>query len=110
MASLEEELRLDAEENEREADFIVATLPSELKDKFTRDDLFYIMDAIVEYYYESGVLEAQPDDDGYVDIDLQAVAEHVCRKAAEDGRGPFDAEEVFFVVQADMDFQEQQTD
>lgn len=107
MADFEEELRLDAEEDAREAEFISNSLPNELKEKFSTDDILYMMDAIVEYYFESGVLESDGSDDDYVDIDLQKVAEYVCRKAAEDNRGSFDAEEVFFVVQADMDFQEQ---
>lgn len=107
MADFEEELRMDAEENAREAEFIIGNLPNELKEKFSTDDILYMMDAIVEYYFESGVLDGDGDEDGCIDIDLQAVAEYVCRKAAEDKRGEFSADDVFFVVQADMDFQEQ---
>lgn len=106
MADFEEELRLDAEENAREAEFILNSLPNELKEKYTTDDILYMMDAIVEYYFESGVLDGDGSDDDYVDIDLQKVAEYVCRKAEEDHRGPFVPDEVFFVAQADMDFQE----
>ena len=56
------------------------------------------------------MLEADADEEGYVDIDLQKVADYVCAKASEEGRGDFDPAEVFFVVQADMDFQEQNLD
>ena len=69
-----------------------------------------MMDTIVDYYFTSGVLEAEADADGFVDIDLQKVADYVCAKAAEQGQGDFDPAEVFFVVQADMDFQEQNLD
>ena len=58
-----------------------------------------MMDVIVEYYFESGILEGGDDND-YVDIDLQAVAEFVCSKAKEDGRGEYSADEVLFVAQA----------
>ena len=110
MADFEEELRLDDEENAREAEFILNTLPNELREKFSTEDILYMMDTIVEYYFESGVLDGDADDDGYIDIDLQKVAEYVCRKAAEEHRGEFDPAEVFFVAQADMDFQEQNLD
>ena len=110
MATLDDELRMDDEENAREAEYILSTLPADLKDKYDRPLLRYMMDAIVDYYYESGVLEAEPDDDGYVDIDLQKVADYVCERAAKEGRGDLDPAEVFFVVQADMDFQEQNLD
>ena len=73
MASIDEELRLDAEQDEREVAYIMQSLPNELKEAFTREDLYYMMDTIVEYYYESGVLESDSDE---VDIDLQQVADY----------------------------------
>ncbi|MBP3512621.1 MAG: hypothetical protein J6K19_11340 [Prevotella sp.] len=106
MADFEEELRMDEEENAREAEYILGSIPAELKEKYTTDDILYMMDAIVEYYYTSGVLDGDADADGFVDIDLQKVADYVCRKAAEDKRGCYDPDEVFFVAQADLDFQE----
>lgn len=109
MADFEEELRLDEEENAREAEYIINVLPAELKEKYSTDDILYMMDTIVEYYFESGILEGGSDDE-YVDIDLQAVAEYVCRKAKEDGRGEYDADEVLLVAQADLDFQEENID
>ena len=110
MADFEEELRLDDEENAREVEYIREVLPADLKEKFCEADLRYMMDTIVDYYFTSGVLEAEADADGFVDIDLQKVADYVCAKAAEQVQGDFDPAEVFFVVQADMDFQEQNLD
>lgn len=110
MADFEEELRLDDEENAREVEYIREVLPADLKEKFCEADLRYMMDTIVDYYFASGVLETEADADGFVDIDLQKVADYVCAKAAEEGQGDFDPAEVFFVVQADMDFQEQNLD
>lgn len=107
MATFDDELRLDAEENAREVEFIREQLPADLKEKFNDADIQYMMDTIVDYYFTSGVLDADPDKDGFVDINLQAVAEHVCKQAANEGRADYDAEEVFFIVQADMDFQEE---
>ena len=102
--SFEDELRMDEEENRREIVFIRERLPQDLKTRFSDDDLFYLMDAIVDYYYESGILEST---DAEVDIDLQQVAEAVVQQAKRDKQGDFDPEEVYYVVEADMDFQEQ---
>ena len=105
MASLEEELRLDEEENQRELAFIREQLPSELKDRYSDDDILYIMDAVVDYYFTSDILESNDDE---VDIDMDVVADVVCKRAKEEGvSSSFDPKEVFFVVQADLDFQEQ---
>lgn len=104
MADFDEELRQDAEENAREAEYIMEQLPTELKEKFSTADLLYFMDHIVDYYFSSGALDAEPDSDGYVDIDMQKVAEYVCLKSKEEKHGDYDPADLLFVVQADMDF------
>ncbi len=102
--TLEEELRIDEEENRREAEFIREQLPTDIKEHFSEEDLLYIIDTIVDYYYNSGVLESSDEE---VDIDLEQVANYVCSQAKKDKQGNFLPEEMFFVVQADLDFQEQ---
>ena len=104
MPSLEDELRMDEDENRRELKFTREQLPQELKTRFSDDDLLYFIDAIVDYYYDSGILESTDDE---VEIDLQQVADAVTEQAKQDKQGTFDPNEVFFVVEADMDFQEQ---
>ena len=105
MADFDEEIRLDEEENRRELPFIRTQLPPSIKMFYSDKDILYMMDLIVEYYYESGILESTDEE---VDIDLEVVAEHVCKKAKEQGfSSSFNPEEVFFIVQADLDFQEQ---
>ncbi len=108
MAGIDDELRMDDAENAREIEFIRRQIPSELKDKFSDSDLLVILETIVDYYCESGLLDTQPDQDGYIDIDMEAVAGHVCRIAKEERGMELDPSEVFFVVEADMDFQEQE--
>lgn len=102
--TLDEEFLMDEEENKREMAFIREQLPTELKEKYSDDDLLFIMDTIGEYFFSTGILETSDDE---VDIDLDAISEYVCKEAGKAGRNKFDADEVFFVVQADLDFQEQ---
>ena len=104
MSSFEDELRMDEEENRREIAFIRELLPLDLKETFSEDDIYYFLDAIVDYYYDSGILESTADE---VDIDLQQVADAVTEQAKRDKIGKFDPEDVYYIVEADMDFQEQ---
>ena len=97
MASFDEEIRLDEEENRRELAYIRTQMPSTIKKFYSDKDILYMMDVIVDYYFTSGILES---DDEEVEIDLEVIAEYVCKRA-------FNPEEVFFIVQADLDFQEQ---
>ena len=102
--SFDQELLMDEEENQREIAFIRKQLPNDLKEKYTDDELLFSIDAIGTYFYTSGVLETNDEE---VDIDLEVVSNYVCNEAKEEGEGPFDPQEVFFVVQADLDFQEE---
>ena len=105
MACLDEEIRLDEEENRRELAFIRTQLPSDVKKFYSDKDILYMMDLIVDYYYTSGILESKEDE---VEIDLEEVAGYVCKRAKDEGFcSSFNPEEVFFIVQADLDFQEQ---
>ena len=62
----------------------------------------YLID---EYYSESGILDAQPDEDGYVDIDLEEVVAYIVkRRPKRIEMGEYDPEEVLFVVQGEMEY------
>jgi aspartate/tyrosine/aromatic aminotransferase len=105
MASLDEELLKDEEENRREIAFIREQLPSDLKERFSDEQLQFIIDAIGTYFYESGILETNDDE---VDVDMEVIAQFVCKEAEEEDEGPFDAQDVYWVVEADLDFQEEE--
>ena len=103
MASIDEELRLDEEENKRELEYIRSILPVTTKYHYSNSDIYWILDAIVDYYYTSGILESDEDE---VDIDMEVVAEYVCKLAKETNVSKsFDPEEVMLIVEADLDFQ-----
>ena len=104
MSSFEDELRMDEEENRREVNFIREQLPMDVKEIFSDDNIYYFLDVIVDYYYESGILESTADE---IEIDLQKVAEAVAEQARRDKVGKFSPDDIFSVVEADMDFQEQ---
>lgn len=104
MASIDEELLNDEAENQREIAYIRDRLSFDLKEKFTDNQLLFMINAIGSYFYTSGILES---DDEEVDIDLELIADYVCKEAKEEKEGPFNPDDVFFVVQADLDFQEE---
>lgn len=91
-------------DDEKTIEFIKNYLPQELKDKFSDDQLYYFLDLIDEYYVESGVLEAQPDADGCIEIDLEKVVDYVVKEARKDEIGEFSPEDILFVVQGEMEY------
>jgi hypothetical protein len=104
MASIDDELLHDEEENQREIAFIREQLPSDLKEKYSDDLLVWMLDAIADYFFESGILES---DDDEVDVDIDEVAAYLCKQAKNEGQPKLEADEVRFVVEADLDYQEE---
>lgn len=104
MATMDEELLMDEEENRRELAFIRKQVPTDVKERYSDAQILWMMDTIVDYYFSSGILESAEEE---VDIDLEKVADYVCQQAKKEKQGVFDPQEVFFIVQADLDFQEQ---
>ena len=102
--SLEDDFLLSDADDEKTIEFIKNYLPQELKEKFTDDEMYYFLDLIDEYYVESGILDADPDEDGYVNINLDKVVEYIVKEAKKDEMGEFDPEEILFVVQGEMEY------
>ncbi|MCF0198057.1 MAG: hypothetical protein HUK02_01865 [Bacteroidaceae bacterium] len=108
MADFEDELLLDAEDDARTVAYIRAYLPQELKEKFSDDELYYFLDVIIDYYAQSGVLDAEPDADGYIDIDVEAIAAHLAKQAKKDNMGDFSVEDLRWIVEGEMEYAESQ--
>ena len=100
---LEDDFLLEDEDDEKTVEFIKNFLPQDLKDKFTDDELYYFLDVMVDYYSTSGCLDAQPDADGYVNIDQDEIVEYIVKEAKKDGMGEFNPEDILFVVQGEME-------
>lgn len=105
--SLDDELLQDAQEDAATVAYIKTHLPQELQDKFDDDLLYYFLDLIVEYYAESGVLDATPDKDGFIELDEEEIANYLVKKAKKEKMGKFSPEDLLFVVQAQMDYEDE---
>jgi hypothetical protein len=79
--------------------FIRNQVPQELKEKFSDDDLNYIVDLIYEFYEKKGYFN---DDDAEVDIDLDEMTAYVVKQAKKDKVGVYTEDEIHFVVDAEI--------
>ena len=86
----DDELMMDAADDARVVDYIRTHIPQELQERLTDETLYYLLDVLVEYYADSDLLDAEPDDEGFVSIDVDAIAEDIA-----------------FVVEAHLDAEEQ---
>lgn len=104
MAVLDDELMQDAQYDADVVAHVRAQIPQELKETFDDDTLYYFHDLIEEFLADSDVLDAEPDEEGFVEIDIEEIAKHLQKKAAKEGIGNFSAEDLLFVVEAELSF------
>ncbi len=109
-SNIDDELLKDAEDDARAVEFIHSYLPQELKDKFTEDELYYFLDVIFDYYASNDIFSAEPDKEGFVEIDLDEVVDYIIKKAKKEGIGEYEHDEILFVVQAEMEYSENYTE
>ena len=103
MATFEEDLLKDAEDDRKTVEYIKNYLPQDLKDKFTEDELYYFIDVIGEYYVD---LLDKHNDDEEIDIDVEEVAKYVAKQAKKDKMGEFDPEDLRWVVDGELEYGE----
>lgn len=103
MGNIEDDFLADAEDDRLTVEFIKNYLPQEVKEKFTEDDLYYFLDVIGEYYVD--LLEKTGNEDE-VDIDIDAVAAYIAKKAKKEKVGDFDPEDLRWVVDGELEYGE----
>lgn len=102
--SASDEFFLEEEDDVRTIEFIRNYLPQELKEKFTDEELYYFLDVIIEYYATSGILDQKPDEEGYIEINQEKIVNHIVETARKEGMGEYDPEDLFFVVEGEMEY------
>jgi hypothetical protein len=106
MTTFEDELLMDAEDDRQAVAFIQNYLPQDLKDKFTEEELYYFLDVLVDYYANSGILDSEPDEEGYVDLDIDEIAEYMVKQSKKDQMGEYEAEDLRWIVEGEMEYVE----
>ncbi|MDR0798908.1 MAG: hypothetical protein LBN18_04020 [Dysgonamonadaceae bacterium] len=76
--------------------FILNYLPQELKEKFTDDDIYYILDLICEFYEKNDYLDN--DDEEQEEKEL---IRFIVKQAKEDEIGDYSADDVLLVLRAE---------
>lgn len=105
MPNFEDQLLLDAELDAQEVAFIRERLGD--TPGVEDDDIYFFIDLLATYYAESGILDAEPDAEGFIDLPMDAIVEYLQKTAKRELAKDFDAEVLALITEADMDFAEQ---
>lgn len=107
MANIDEEILRGAEEDAKEVAFILNYMGSENRDLFTEDDIYYCLDVMLEHL---DTMSGNADDEGFIDINTEEIAKHIQKKAKKEGMGPYDLDALILLIDAELEYNEQQED
>lgn len=100
---MDDEFKDEDLDDEKTIQYIKNRLPQDLKGVWDDDTLTYFLDVLDDYYSESDCLDEKPDGEGYIDLDLDKIASYLATEAKKDGIGEFSADDLYFVVEAELE-------
>ncbi|MBQ2398761.1 MAG: hypothetical protein II308_01670 [Muribaculaceae bacterium] len=85
--------------------FIKAFLPEECAEKFSDDDILFIMDCMWDFYEDNGYLEITADDTEE-DLDIDKIVDYVNKAIIKDGEIKATKEELKIIINAELQYEE----
>lgn len=73
-----------------------------MKNKYTNDEINYIIDVVYEFYDEKGFMDDNADDDSVVDIDEDEITAYVLKNTKKDKINNFSSEDISFIIQGEL--------
>ena len=95
----EEKQVFDYDEDEAVV-FIQNHLPEEMKNKFSDDEINYVIDLIYDFYESEGLFDGDDDDD--IEIELEKLMECVVKSARKDNIRDFSDNELESIVAGEL--------
>lgn len=104
MAVLDNEIMEDAQYDAAVIAHVQSQLSQEMKEKFSEDLLYYFHDVLEDYLADSDILDTEPDEEGYVNIDMEVIAQHLLQQARKDKMGEFTEDELLLLAEAELSY------
>lgn len=85
---------------------IKKSLPTEIQNKFSDDEILFIIDCIWDFYEENGYLDISKLEDDDDELDIDQLCNYVIKAVKKDGQINIEKEEIKFVIQGELDYEE----
>ncbi len=82
--------------------FIQNRLPQEAKNKYSNDEINYVIDIIYDFYEEKGVMNMDDEDESSVEIDEDEMITYVMKSIKKDKFKHFEEEDIIFIIQGEL--------
>lgn len=86
--------------------YIRQHVPAQVSERFTDDDLTDIVDAMVDYDFEHGLLEISADVDDEMPVDIASVVTFVSKRVNPKGIVKFSRDDLSDIVKAELEYED----
>lgn len=86
--------------------FIRAFVPAEIKDKYSDDEILFVIDTIWDYYESKGMLELSSDVTEEEQLDVAPLVDYVKKEVKKDGQLMLDMADIEYIVKGELAYEE----
>lgn len=93
-------------DEDKAVEFIRKYVPASVSEKYSDDEILFVIDTIWDYYENKGLLEVSADLDQEEELDVQALTAYVAKEVKKDGEILMDPEDLQYIVKAELAYEE----
>ena len=87
--------------------FIRSFIPEEIKDKYTDDEILFVIDTIWDYYESKGLTSLPSlDEEEEEQVDIDDMADYVNKEVKKDDELLMDPADVKFIIKGELAYEE----
>ena len=86
--------------------FIRSTLPEEVSQQYTDDDILYVIDIIWDWYEKNGYLEISADVTDEEEVNIDRLVEYVQQQIKKDKYAMMDTKDIALIVKGELQYEE----
>lgn len=93
-------------DEDKAVEFIREFLPADIRDKYTDDEILFVVDCIWDYYESKGLLELSADVDDEEELDTSDLTTYVRKALRKDGEIVMDDADLEYIVKGELAYEE----
>ena len=93
-------------DEQQAVEFIRKTLPADKQDRYTDDEILYVIDVMYDWYEKNGYLTLSTEAIDEEEEDLSKITAYVKKELAKDGEIEMDPDDIDLIVKGELEYEE----
>lgn len=93
-------------DEDKAAEFIRKTLPADVSEKYSDDEILYVVDIIWDWYEKNGYLSFDSDVTDDEELDIDKLTAYVRKEIRNDKEIMMDPQDIDLIVKGELEYEE----